>query len=212
MTDTVLCTKADCRNLKQGTQPRKANKNCTRRNCKQCFVTQQHENSTIPPLATINPTSTQLDHPPVTASSQSLPSHFTRNYARPLDPNYARNYVLGHQRTLVAEQRFQADQSLSIMIRNMVDIVLWLKNNEPPHLAKLTCSTPGKFVPGDHPLLMRFELGDYIAVYCSDQHAWIEQDIKTPLLSPPNSTILLRSIDLTGQSYATWICREGLIS
>jgi hypothetical protein len=44
---------------------------------------------------------------------------------------------------------------------------------------------------------MRFNLGDYIAVYCSDQHAWIEQDIKTPLLSPPNSTILLRSIDLT---------------
>ncbi|KAG2756292.1 hypothetical protein P692DRAFT_20868802 [Suillus brevipes Sb2] len=214
MTDTVLCTKADCRNLKQGTQPRKANKNCTRRNCKQCcevaggcrvhrvaaasspVVTQQHENSTIPPLATINPTSTQLDHPPVTASNQSLPAT-SRNYARPLDPNYARNYVLGHQRTLVAEQRFQADQSLSIMIRNMVDIVLWLKNNEPPHLAKLTCSTPGKFVPGDHPLLMRFELGDYIAVYCSDQHAWIEQDIKTPLLSPPNSTILLRSIDLT---------------
>lgn len=144
MTDTVLCTKADCRNLKQGTQPRKANKNCTRRNCKQCcevaggcrvhrvaaasspVVTQQHENSTIPPLATINPTSTQLDHPPVTASNQSLPAT-SRNYARPLDPNYARNYVLGHQRTLVAEQRFQADQSLSIMIRNMVDIVLWLK-------------------------------------------------------------------------------------
>ncbi|KAG1817373.1 hypothetical protein EV424DRAFT_1347960 [Suillus variegatus] len=228
MADTVLCTKADCRNLKQGTQPRKANKNCIRCNCKQCFevaggcrvhrvtaasslvATQQHENSIIPPLATINPTSTQLDHPLVTTSNSSSASASrslatstqsllatSRNYARPLDPNYARNYVFGHQRTLVAEQHFQADQSLSIMIRNMIDVVLWLKNNEPPHLIKLMCTTPGKFVPGDHPLLMRFELGDYIAVYCSDQHTWIEQDIKTPLLSPPNSTILLRSIDLT---------------
>ncbi|KAJ8579305.1 hypothetical protein M405DRAFT_870439 [Rhizopogon salebrosus TDB-379] len=84
-----------------------------------------------------------------------------------------------------------------VMIRNMIDIVLWLKNNDPPHRVRLTCTTPGKFVPGDHPLLMRFNLGDYIAVYHSDQHAWVEQDIKTPLLSPPNSTILLRSIDLT---------------
>ncbi|KAG1888638.1 hypothetical protein F4604DRAFT_1915660 [Suillus subluteus] len=210
MTDTVLCTKADCRNLKQGTQPRKANRNCTRRYCKQCcevaggcrvhrvasvsspVAAQQH---IIPPLSTIDPTSTQLDHPPVT-TTQSLPAA-SRVYARPLDANYARNYVLSHQRTLVAEQRFQADQSLSIMIRNMIDVVLWLKNNDPPHLVRLTCTTPGKFVPGDHPLLMRFDLGDYIAVYCSDQHAWIEQDIKTPLLSPPNSTILLRSINLT---------------
>lgn len=158
MADTVLCTKADCRNLKQGTQPRKANKNCIRCNCKQCcevaggcrvhrvtatsslVATQQHENSIVPPLATINPTSTQLDHPLVTTSNsssasasrslatstQSLPAT-SRNYARPLDPNYARNYVLGHQRTLVAEQCFQADQSLSIMIRNMIDVVLWLK-------------------------------------------------------------------------------------
>ncbi|KAG2028696.1 hypothetical protein BDR03DRAFT_1067653, partial [Suillus americanus] len=226
MTDTVLCTKADCRNLKQGTQPRKANRNCIRRYCKQCcevvggcrvhrvasislpVAAQQHESSIIPPLATVNPTSTQLDHPPVNipegpsptsqslTTTQSLPAA-SRVYARPLDPNYARNYVLGHQRTLVAEQRFQADQSLSIMIRNMIDVVLWLKNNDPPHLVRLTCTTPGKFVPGDHSLLMRFDLGDYIAVYCSDQHAWIEQDIKTPLLSPPNSTILLRSIDLT---------------
>ncbi|KAG1718702.1 uncharacterized protein EDB91DRAFT_1089861 [Suillus paluster] len=216
----------DCRNLKQGTQPRKANRNCIRRYCKQCcevvggcrvhrvasisppVAAQQHESSIIPPLATVNPTSTQLDHPPVTipegpsttsqslTTTQSLPAA-SRVYARPLDPNYARNYVLGHQRTLVAEQRFQADQSLSIMIRNMIDVVLWLKNNDPPHLVRLTCTTPGKFVPGDHSLLMRFDLGDYIAVYCSDQHAWIEQDIKTPLLSPPNSTILLRSIDLT---------------
>ncbi|KAG1867395.1 hypothetical protein F4604DRAFT_1682607 [Suillus subluteus] len=201
---------ADCRNLKQGTQPRKANRNCTRRYCKQCcevaggcrvhrvasvsspVAAQQH---IIPPLSTIDPTSTQLDHPPVT-TTQSLPAA-SRVYARPLDANYARNYVLSHQRTLVAEQRFQADQSLSIMIRNMIDVVLWLKNNDPPHLVRLTCTTPGKFVPGDHPLLMRFDLGDYIAVYCSDQHAWIEQDIKTPLLSPPNSTILLRSINLT---------------
>ncbi|KAG2062216.1 hypothetical protein BDR06DRAFT_966043 [Suillus hirtellus] len=215
MADTVLCTKADCHNLKQGTQPWKANKNCIQRNCKQCcevaggcrvhqvaaasslVAAQQHENSIIPLLATINPTSTQLDHPLVTTSnsSSSLPAT-SRNYARPLDPNYAQNYVLGHQRTLVAEQCFQADQSLSIMICNMIDVVLWLKNNEPPHLVKLTCTTPGKFVPGDHPLLMRFELRDYIAVYCSNQHAWIEQDIKTPLLSPPNSTILLCSIDL----------------
>ncbi|KAG1788087.1 uncharacterized protein HD556DRAFT_1312214 [Suillus plorans] len=211
MADTVLCTKADCRNLKQGTQPRKANKNCIQRNCKQCcevaggcrvhrvaaasslVATQQHENSIVPPLATINPTY-YIEF--IVSDTQSLPAT-SRNYARPLDLNYTRNYVLGHQQTLVAEQRFQADQSLSIMIRNMIDVVLWLKNNEPPHLVKLTCTTPGKFVPGDHPLLMRFELGDYIAVYCSDQHTWIEQDIKTPLLSPPNSTILLRSIDLT---------------
>ncbi|KAG1882209.1 hypothetical protein F4604DRAFT_1495078, partial [Suillus subluteus] len=189
---------------------RKANRNCTRRYCKQCcevaggcrvhrvasvsspVAAQQH---IIPPLSTIDPMSTQLDHPPVT-TTQSLPAA-SRVYARPLDANYARNYVLSHQRTLVAEQRFQADQSLSIMIRNMIDVVLWLKNNDPPHLVRLTCTTPGKFVPGDHPLLMRFDLGDYIAVYCSDQHAWIEQDIKTPLLSPPNSTILLRSINLT---------------
>ncbi|KAG2366161.1 hypothetical protein BDR07DRAFT_1480406 [Suillus spraguei] len=127
--------------------------------------------------------STELDHSPVT-TTQSLPAA-SRVYAQLLDPNYAWNYVLSHQRTLVAEQRFQADQSLSIMIRNMIDIVLWLKNNDPPCLVRLTCAMPGKFVPGNHPLLMRFDLVDYIAVYCSDQHAWIEQDIKTPLLSPP---------------------------
>ncbi|KAG1887875.1 hypothetical protein F4604DRAFT_1675020 [Suillus subluteus] len=192
MTDMVLCTKADCCNLKQGTQPRKANRNCTRRYCKQCFAAQQH---IIPLLSTIDPTSTQLDHPPVT-TTQSLPAA-SQVYAWPLDANYAWNYVLSHQQTLVAEQRFQANQNLSIMIRNMIDVVLWLKNNDPPHLVRLTCTTPGKFVPGDHPLLMRFDLRDYIAVYCSDQHAWIEQDIKTPLLSPPNSTILLCSINLT---------------
>jgi hypothetical protein len=164
MTDTVLCTNTDCRNLKHGTQPRKANRNCIRHYCKQCCevvggcrvhrvvsvpppaAAQQHENSIIPPLATINPTSNQLDHPLVTTPKGPLPtSHSSsasmsrsltttqllppasRIYARPLNPNYARNYVLGHQRTLVAEQRFQADQSLSIMIRNMIDIVLWLK-------------------------------------------------------------------------------------
>ncbi|KAG1862699.1 hypothetical protein F4604DRAFT_1683838 [Suillus subluteus] len=125
---------ADCRNLKQGTQPRKANRNCTRRYCKQCcevaggcrvhrvasvsspVAAQQH---IIPPLSTIDPTSTQLDHPPVT-TTQSLP-------AASRTANYAQNYVLSHQRTLVAEQRFQADQSLSIMIHNMIDVVLWLK-------------------------------------------------------------------------------------
>jgi hypothetical protein len=158
----VLCTNADCRNLKSGTQPRKANKNCIRRYCKQCcevvggckvhrvasvpspVAAQQYENSIIPLLATISSTSSQLDHPLATTpegplptshsssastsrslTTQSLPA--SRIYARPLDPNYARNYVLGHQRTLVAEQRFQADQSLSIMIRNMIDVVLWLK-------------------------------------------------------------------------------------
>ncbi|KAG1750404.1 uncharacterized protein EDB91DRAFT_1078447 [Suillus paluster] len=200
---TILCTKADCRNLKQGTQPRKANRNCIQRYCKQCcevvggcrvhrvasisppVAAQQHESSIIPPLATVNPTSTQLDHPPVTipegpsttsqslTTTQSLPAA-SRVYARPLDPNYARNYVLGHQRTLVAEQRFQANQSLSIMIRNMIDVVLWLKSTR-----------------------ITLEQRPSPPVYCSDQHAWIEQDIKTPLLSPPNSTILLRSIDLT---------------
>ena len=164
MTDTVLCTKANCRNLKHGTQPWKANRNCVRRYCKQCcevvggcrvhrvasvpspVAAQQRENSIIPPLAASNPTSSQLDHPLVTTPEGSLPtSHSSsasmlqsltttqllpaasRIYTRPLDSNYARNYVLGHQRTLVAEQRFQADQSLSIMIRNMIDVVLWLK-------------------------------------------------------------------------------------
>jgi len=48
-------------------------------------------------------------------------------YTQPLNPNYAWNYVLGHQWRLVAEQHFQADQSLSVMIRNIIDIVLWLK-------------------------------------------------------------------------------------
>ncbi|KAG2359059.1 hypothetical protein BDR07DRAFT_1378934 [Suillus spraguei] len=74
MTDTVLCTKADCRNLKQGTQAWKANRNCTRHYCKQCcevvggckvhrvasvsspVAAQQH---IIPPLSTIDPTSTK---------------------------------------------------------------------------------------------------------------------------------------------------------
>ncbi|KAG2353543.1 hypothetical protein BDR07DRAFT_1383059 [Suillus spraguei] len=75
MTDTVLCTKADCRNLKQGTQARKANRNCTRHYCKQCcevvggckvhqvtsvsspVAAQQH---IIPPLSTIDPMSTKV--------------------------------------------------------------------------------------------------------------------------------------------------------
>ncbi|KAG2156554.1 uncharacterized protein EDB93DRAFT_1101440 [Suillus bovinus] len=197
MTDMVLCAKADCCNLKHAMQPWKANRNCIQRYCKQCcevvggcrvhwvasvlspVAAQQHKNLIVPPPATINPTSTQLDHPLVTTPEGPLPTSHSSS------------------RTLMAEQHFQADQSMSIMIRNMIDVVLWLKNNNHPHLVRLLCTAPGKFVPGDHQLLTRFDLGDYIAVYCSDQHAWIEQDIKTPLLSPPNSTILLCSIDLT---------------
>ncbi|KAJ8584992.1 hypothetical protein M405DRAFT_430100 [Rhizopogon salebrosus TDB-379] len=163
ISDAVLCTKANCR--KHDNQAWKANKNCIRQYCKRCcevaggckvhrvalvlvlrppggslIAIQQCENSTVPPLTTVNSASTS-EIPLL--MSQPLPAA-PQTYARPFDTNYARNYIPAHQRTLEAEQRFQADQNLSMTIRNTIDVVLWLKTDDPPHQMRLARTMLGK--------------------------------------------------------------------
>lgn len=152
----LLCQEPNCVTSNGRTRP--ANKSCGRlpKQCSQCC--KANGGCSVHRVISIAPTHqlglTALPTPPATQVSLPTPETAmpnvrfgesnpqptptaeppagSRQYARPLDPAYAKGYVEARWQTYDVTQRFEADQKLSRAIHNTVQVTFW-------YLVRLNC-------------------------------------------------------------------------
>ncbi|KAJ6609986.1 hypothetical protein B0H10DRAFT_2193615 [Mycena sp. CBHHK59/15] len=106
-------------------------------------------------------TSLLCPEPNSSGSSSSLdstagdpsPSVVSRTFARPLDENHARGYLIRHHNVREANARLEATAKAKEASTNSVYVVLWAKEDRLPQKYTLVNKTPGKFIPAQHVVL-----------------------------------------------------------
>ncbi|KAJ7238895.1 hypothetical protein C8J57DRAFT_1246227 [Mycena rebaudengoi] len=79
-------------------------------------------------LAERQPSSTQTSADPGSSASITEDNTVTRRtFARPLDEDYAKNYISRHRQPLDANTKMEATQKLKDLTTNSVHVVLWAK-------------------------------------------------------------------------------------
>ncbi|KAJ7104724.1 hypothetical protein C8R44DRAFT_746404 [Mycena epipterygia] len=204
---SLLCPEPNC--MTSNKQPRRANRECARvpPRCSACCKaaggcnTQSHRltHRDVPLLqvastSSASGSSSSLD----STSGDPAPSAGSRTFARPLDKNYARGYLVRHHNVREANARLEATAKAKEASTNSVYVVLWAKEDRLPQKYTLVNETPGKFVPAEHLVLSSALVGGFISYLESPlSQTWCIRDARVPIPAPPRIRILLRTVDIS---------------